>query len=103
MAQYEIWVKDLKRHEAAIKQGLPVKVDLRDENLQWKSVEAIVSYTPAEGAVEVTVVGEGGPVSYVTGPVYLKIVKELDEDEAYVIKDMTKYQENDPFMTEVKR
>jgi hypothetical protein len=103
MAQYEIWIKELKRHEQAIKEGQPCKVDLRDESLQWKPVEAVISYEPIEGGVEVTVVGEGGPVSYVTPPVYVKIVRELDEDEAYVIHDMTKYQEADPFMREVKR
>lgn len=98
MAQYEIFIKDLKMHEEAIKQGLPVKVDIRDANLRWSSVEAVVSNGPVADAVETTVIGEGGPVSYVTPPVYLRIVKELDEDEAYVIRDMGKYQKADPFM-----
>lgn len=97
MAKYEIWVKDLRRHEEAIRGGLPVKVDIRDESLQWRPVEAVISQSPVKGAVETAVVGEGGPVSYVNAPVYLTIVRELDEDEAYIIHDMTKYQKADPF------
>jgi hypothetical protein len=54
---------------------------------------AIISEVPIEGGEETVIVCEGGPVSYIRKPVYLKIVQELDEDE-YVISDMDKYNKN---------
>lgn len=91
MAKYEMWVKELKRFRNEIHDGTPVKVDVRDESLNWHAVIAIISETPIEDGVETVIVGEGGPVSYINKPVYLKIVEELDEDDQYVIKDMDRY------------
>jgi hypothetical protein len=92
MARYEIWIREIKRNSEQMKTGEAVQVDIRDENLNWRSVRAILSKQPLEGGEEVTVIGEGGTGSYVHGPVYVKIVEELDEDE-HVIKDMIDYRE----------
>ena len=93
MAKYEMWVKELKRYKNEIANGTPVKVDVRDESLNWRPMIAIISEVPIEGGEETAIVCEGGPVSYIRKPVYLKIVQELDEDE-YVISDMDKYNKN---------
>jgi hypothetical protein len=93
MAKYEMWVKELKRYKSEIANGTPVKVDVRDESLNWRPMIAIISEVPIEGGEETVIVCEGGPVSYIRKPVYLKIVQELDEDE-YVISDMDKYNKN---------
>ena len=49
MAKYEMWVKELKRYRNEIVNGTPVKVDIRDESLNWHAVMAIISETPIKG------------------------------------------------------
>ena len=70
-------------HQHEINNGIPMKINIMDqETLSWRMVEAIVSNKPFEGGEPTDVLtphGTGNPISQ--GEFYLKILKELSDEE----------------------
>lgn len=85
MAEYGITIQSLKKAEPLIKSGQSAIIEFRNENWEWDMVEALVSYEPIEGGVQVEVVTEGGPLSTFEKPVYVKVLQKL-EDESVIKK-----------------
>lgn len=80
MWKYEIWEREIERNLLHIESGQPFITSLRDENIMWKKVEAIVSQQPFEGAEPAAILGDLSGIRD-KGKWFIKILRELPDDE----------------------
>ena len=80
MWKYEIWEQEIERNRAHIDKREPFVTSLRDENIMWKKVEAIVSQEHFEGADPAAILGDLSGIRD-KGKWFVKILRELPDDD----------------------
>lgn len=78
----DLWQRELDEQRDAIARGEPVQVNVRDETLAWKRVEAIVVKGALEDGQPAAVLQDRGEVTQ-KGEWSVRILRELG-DEAYI-------------------
>lgn len=86
MVKYEIWEREIERHREEIERGVPFVTSIRDENLMWMKVKAVVAHGPLAGGVPAAILGDSSGIRE-KGEWSVRILETFSDDEIVITQE----------------